>query len=626
MKFGRRAVEFFAALFSKRKRFLEYGLPIVLLSAGLITYLLVSGVKEREASSISNLRDRTFSNAMYHYRLENFERAELLFNRVVERSGSRKKKSTALLFLGNIYYQREAYDRALEYYEDAILHDRKNYNALHNASVALVKLHREEDALRYAKQLYSMNKELPENILLLGNILFSKGRYREAAALYEEGTEGSAGNSDLFSDVFAYNLTVTQLHLADPAISTNSFAQIMGEEKSTGLIKGLSAYQLGILYENTNMEASQEAFEKALHFFPHSDRLAFDLALIQLKNARYENAIALLGGVEEEVIEEHRSMVLGYALFKSGRTKEALELFTAIDTVSPRQDLDYIIGDLYVKAGMPDQAKEYYKRAIEEPGFEGAFINLVRILQEAGAYRDAVEFCEQYAEREPENPLPGILLGDINFKLGNPGEARKWLERAYHLSEQEGQDLLKVAAVWMEHGYHNNALLIYYEILDSDPQNEKVLVRIAEVYRQTGHNKRASTLLERAREKAADLTQYYRLSLLLAVCADTEHAKAIYRELIEDFPYKYEAYYNLSLLLVETGEYEESSHVVKSCLEYGSDLDPQVLGSLHTILGYLHVMLGRREEAQRAFAEAVRLDPESEIPHLNLRTLGLDER
>jgi len=37
-------------------------------------------------------------------------------------------------------------------------------------------------------------------------------------------------------------------------------------------------------------------------------------------------------------------------------------------------------------------------------------------------------------------------------------------------------------------------------------------------------------------------------------------------------------------------------------------------------------MLGRREEAQRAFAEAVRLDPESEIPHLNLRTLGLDER
>jgi hypothetical protein len=75
MKFGQKIRAFFTRLFSGRKRVFEYGLPIILLCAGLVAYLLISGGKEREFSSLSDLRDRTFTTALYLYRLENFERA-----------------------------------------------------------------------------------------------------------------------------------------------------------------------------------------------------------------------------------------------------------------------------------------------------------------------------------------------------------------------------------------------------------------------------------------------------------------------------------------------------------------------------------------------------------------------
>ncbi|HUT65484.1 MAG TPA: tetratricopeptide repeat protein [Spirochaetota bacterium] len=613
-----------------RKRVLEYGLPIVVLCGGLVTYLLVSEGHERGGSPLSDFRDRTFINALYHYRLENLERAELLFMRALESSKSQRKKSTALLFLGNIYYKRKVYDRSLEYYESAISQNSKNLHALHNISLALMMLGREDEALRYAKQLYGMKERLPKNLLLLGDMQFALGNYEDAAAIFSEGSSSSIAddeeNSALSSALFSYNLALSRMRLEDDSLSAELYETIMERDKAPDLIKGLSAYRLGVIYEGSDIGRSEKALENALDFFPSSGELGFNLALLYLKDRRYEQAVSLLRGVNRTVDEEHRQKMLGYALYRNKKYEEALEIFLKYDAASARPDLSYIIGDLYVKTGKPHRALEYYEHAIAEADYGGAFINLVRIFQEEGSYERAKELCEQYAEKEPENPLPRLLLADVLFTLGDPAEARAQLEVAEDLSENHEEDLFKVARVWLDHGYHNNALLIYHGILESQPQNLEVMVRIAAVYLKTGHNERALGLLERVRERTSDLSEFYTVSLLLAGCADTDRAKEVYGELIEDFPYRYDAYYNLSLLLIENGEYEASEQSVRSCMESVEDLDPQVLGNLHSILGYLNVKLGKQEEAMREFAEAKRLDPKSEIPFLNLRVLGAEGR
>jgi len=608
------------------KRVLEYGLPIVVLCGGLVAYLLVSEGHERGFSPLSDFRDRTFINALYHYRLENLERAELLFKRALESSKSQRKKSTALLFLGNIYYKRKVYDRSLEYYESAISQNSKNLHALHNISLALMMLGREDEALRYAKQLYGMKERLPKNLLLLGDMQFALGNYEDAAVIFSEGSASVEVDAKENAALFSYNLALSRMRLEDDSLSAELFETIMERDKAPDLIKGLSAYRLGVIYEGSDIGRSEKALENALDFFPSSGELGFNLALLYLKDRRYEQAVSLLRGVNKTVDEEHRQKMLGYALYRNEKYEEALEIFLKSDAESARPDLSYIIGDLYVKTGKPHLALPYYERAIAEAGYGGAFINLVRIFQEEGSYERAIELCEQYAEREPENPLPRLLLADVLFTLGDPAEARAQLEAAEDLSENHEEDLFKVARVWLDHGYHNNALLIYHGILESQPQDLEVMVRIAAVYLKTGHNERALRLLERVREKTSDLSEYYTVSLLLAGCADTDRAKEVYGRLIEDFPYRYDAYYNLSLLLIETGEYEASERSVRSCLESVEDIDLQVLGNLHSILGYLNARLGKQEEAMREFAEAKRLDPKSEIPFLNLRVLGAEGR
>lgn len=471
-----------------------------------------------------------------------------------------------------------------------------------------------------------MKERPPKNMLLFGNMQFALGNYEDASVIFSEGSASVGADDDENAALFSYNLALSHMRLEDDSFSAELFETIMKRDKTPDLIKGLSAYRLGVIYEDSDIGRSEQALENALYFFPSSGELGFNLALLYLKSGRYEQAVSLLRGVKKTVDEEHRKKMLGYALYKSEKYEEALEISLESDAASARPDLSYIIGDLYVKTGKPHRAISYYERAIAEAGYEGAFINLVRIYQEEGSYERAKGLCEQYAGKEPENPLPRFLLADVLFTLGDPAEARAQLEAAETLSENHEENLFKVARVWLGHGYHNNALLIYHGILQSQPQNLEAMVRIAAVYLETGHGERARRLLERVRERTSDLSEYYTVSLLLAGSADIDRAKAVYRELIEDFPYRYDAYYNLSLLLIETGEYKGSVQSVISCLENVEDIDPQVLGNLHSILGYLNAKLGKQEEAMREFSEAKRLDPKSEIPFLNLRALGAEGR
>ena len=256
METGRWIKEIFRR--ARNRRILEYAVPVILLCAGLITYLIVSRQREGVRSPVSDFRDRTFINALYHYRLENFDRAELLFKRSLESSRSQKKKSSALLFLGNIYYKREAYERALEYYEDAVSHDKRNLSALHNLSLTLMRLEREDDALRNAEKLYGMGEKLPENLLLLGNMRFATGRYDDAAGIYSEEsgsfTAGSDEKTAASQALFRYNRAMASLRVDDTSLASGLFETILELEKTPDLIKGLSAYRLGTIYEGSDTD------------------------------------------------------------------------------------------------------------------------------------------------------------------------------------------------------------------------------------------------------------------------------------------------------------------------------------------------------------------------------------
>jgi len=95
----------------------------------------------------------------------------------------------------------------------------------------------------------------------------------------------------------------------------------------------------------------------------------------------------------------------------------------------------------------------------------------------------------------------------------------------------------------------------------------------------------------------------------------------IYNELIRDFPYRHEAYYNLSLKYIEIKEFEKAIQIINACLENKIGLNQSDLSYLYTISGVAHHSIGHIQKATRAFKFAFELDEGNELSFMNLRMI-----
>ncbi|UCB46787.1 MAG: tetratricopeptide repeat protein [Spirochaetota bacterium] len=603
---------FLTKLVSNRKRSFEFLIPIVLIILGVTTYLILSQKKVDRVSYEADFRDKTLINALYHYRLENLDRAELLFDRALQESKFKKKKSLAELFLGGIYFKRELYEEAIEHYERAVTYNKKNIHALNNIALSYTKMDDINHALSYAQKVYSMKKDLDENLLLLGNIYFTLGRFEEALSMYR------LGNAP--ADIFAYNRARVHAQLGDIETALNIFQSIVDDQQSSSVIRGLSLIWIGLLQEKEDVVKIALNFERALEVFPLSDLLRYNLAVTLLKGEQYEMAVASLKAMGEAT--KRKAELLGFALYRSSHYREALDHYSNMRSVEVQAEHYYISGDLHVKLGQLSQAKPFYEKTLEDSWYEGAFINLFRIYFKEGLYENAKRLCYEFIKNDDSNPLPHVLLADVFFQEGLESEARSYLDIAVALSREGIVSLTRIAEVYYKYGYFNNALYLYHMIRDLKPDHYQAAIRIAEIYLLTGHEQKAKATLERTREMISEIDEYYRVSILLAGCEEIESASALYRRMIDDFPYRYEAYYNLSILYIETGGYEEAIQIIEQCFQTVPGLDTRTLSELYSILGFAQLHLGRVVDAARQFQEARKLDKNNEIPVINLRRMG----
>jgi tetratricopeptide (TPR) repeat protein len=605
---------FFKKLFSDRKRVLELFLPILLIIMGVTAYFIIFQRNEGRVSYEADFRDQTFITALNQYRLGNLDRAELLFERALKETKFKKKKSLAELFLGNIYYKRELYKDAIRRYELAFAYNKRNTHALHNTALAYTRIGNIKEALSYAQKAYTMKKDRDINLLLLGNIYFSLGKFEEALSMYKQGSEPA--------DVFAYNRAVVYAKLGDIDTSAEIFQSIADNRVSStadsgAAVRGLSLIWLGMLKEREGGASTASILERALEIFPSNDLVRYNLAVTLLEGEQYEKAAALLKEVGE--VTGRKSELLGYALFKSGRFMGALNHYNEIEEPENAAEHAYITGDLYVKLGLLEKSEPFYKKALENPKYEGALINLFRVYVKEGLYEDAKRVCNEFMKANDKDPLPHILLADLLFQERRESEARSYLGTAVDLSKDEISSLTRIAEVWEKYGHYNNALFLYHRILSIEPDHYEAAVRIAEIYLITGHKQKARAALERAREMISEISEYYRASILLADAEESRNAISIYKTLINDFPYRYEAYYNLAVLYVEADDYEDSVQIINQCIENVQDLDSHTLSNLHSILGIAQARLGRVVDAEKQFQEARKLDNSNEIPLINIR-------
>jgi len=567
-----------------------------LLLAGILAYFLIQKNNAPNITLRPEVFDKNLREALNYYRLEEYDRCEMLLQHVLARTGKRRIKSMAALYLGNIYFKKNEIEKAVSLYHESISYDRKNINALYNSAAALSKSGRWTQSSETVQRLLSIRPEFRKGLLFLGNLYYSAGQFEAAENLYEQKED----------PVFLFNLAMVYGRMNRKEESIELFTRLADSSDTDEALQGVAAYESAVLNMQDNPNSSVRYLKKARMTFPDSYTVQYNLAHALMKTARFSEAADTLQSIAA-VFSPRSEFVSLYslALMKSRRYKDALNYIIRVYRMTGDEQAAMIAGDIFLESGDFEQAKNYYEKAIKKPSAQNAYVNLIQIYIHQGKYRQALSKCDEFAKRFTDSVLPLICRADVLFSLGDIKHAKEYIQQAV---KNNPADLIVVADLYRRHELYDNALDLYGRILAREPENMQVKEKIAEIYMATGHTDRARLIYEKIRTTASNPVQYYRSTIALASLEYGERDCLLYEKLIQDFPYRYEAYYNLALMLLNSGKYADALSTIKKCLEINLNLEVHVLSKLYSLSGAVYMYMDRFEDAARALKMARTLD------------------
>lgn len=596
----------------EKKRIFEISLAVCVVIFGLALYFTLSTKKKIPPSEEIVYRSASLIEAVNAYRLEELDRAEILFRDSLENAKKKQIKSRAALYLGNISYRRGDYSGALDFFDLAFSLDDSNIYALYNGALACQYGENPAKALRYAQKAYRLSNDFLPNALLLGNIYYATGNHEKALAVFSKHSE-----SDPRVD---YNHACTLLRLDRIEEAETLIKEIARSSSTCSVMRGLAHMMLGVIHEKNTVTGASH-FRQSLEIFPWSSVLKFNLAVLLERMGRYSEAADLLQSIEGSGLSKDFFPLYGRALFMSGRYEAALDLYSSLEGSQEDASFLSIIGDIYLRQNRGKNAEEAYRRALQSRMDDAVFINLVHLLVDNQEHAEAEELCRKERERAPDALVPALCLAEIKFRMKNQREAKQLLEKASSGVQISVDGLLRIARVYSENGYHNNALQLYHRVISLEPSNQEAKEGIAGVYLSTGHLEKAAGAIRSMRPMTDDIEMYYTLSLILAGVDSHETGAGIYSKLIQDYPYRYEAYLNLSLLLMRIRNFDAALSTAQSCLYNVSDLERETVSILYTIIGSAYFSMGDVRESLRWLRKAQEIDEENEAALVNMKLI-----
>ncbi len=172
----------------------------------------------------------------------------------------------------------------------------------------------------------------------------------------------------------------------------------------------------------------------------HSDRAvrAFEEAVSLVERGR--DAAAVTAALEAKSYAPRSGAVrevLGIALYRAGRFREALRELQAYRRITGRLDQNHLIGDAYRAIGAPDKAVEPARDAVharipEEARVEAAVVG-ASALGDLGRYSEALGLLRSFPSRERLAQSFELRLwyvtGDILARTGRTREAAEEFRR-----------------------------------------------------------------------------------------------------------------------------------------------------------------------------------------------------
>lgn len=394
----------------------------------------------------------------------------------------------------------------------------------------------------------------------------------------------------------------------------------LAAQAATGDSAAIEANQLylkALVEENQgNLRAAQEALDKAISLAPDS--------------AYLEKAAAELR-------------------FRQGQLNEASAHIEKALTLDPKNVKYHILaGQIHWALGNQEKAESRFSKAVElDPDEADALVNLALAVTPKNPEK-AIRLYKDFLTRHPEELEIQERLAQLYNGMGDVEKAKAAWERALQIDPDSIRAHLASAQIAEVQHDTTTAITHYQSVLEQDPNNLPLLLRVGELrYRNdemkqayeafsraqsiapnsasanfwlallaenNGDWNQAITYLKPVAEKAAEPGVLLRLSYYYSQSGNRKEAIAILRKLSQDEPE------NTDFLRYLAVAYEQDNQLANAAATAEKLIAIDPTGAEHYFhAGTLYDRLNKFPKAEQALKKAIELDPEF---HMALNYLG----
>lgn len=388
-------------------------------------------------------------------------------------------------------------------------------------------------------------------------------------------------------------------------------------------------------YEDGKMSQALEELETALELNPTNSCWHFDKALALDAVQRYEEAIEAyevalqLAPGDLEILN---SLAVDYT--RTGQYDRAIETFEQIQRLDPRFEPSYcnrIIA--YTEMGLHDLAEQMFYLAQQiNPSCALCFYNIGNSLFVRGQYKKAIGCWTRTAELEPTHPQIHYRIAQAYWSLGDTAQAREYFLRELRANPGDVEVILDFGIFLLEVGEVESAKEKFNRLLEFAPQHPLAVFHLGEIALRQGNRDLAVDLYNQALRGDGTLGgPYYRLAQVALGKGQMQKARAYLISEMRNAPENPDVLISVgSMFLAVASDRSAPSEPWPAgvrrpplrgafgssdldhachCLARARELD-HANPSVHYYLGVASALRDLPEEAEEAFAEALRIKPD----------------
>ncbi len=451
---------------------------------------------------------------------------------------------------------------------------------------------------------------------LLGSSLYVAGRFEEAVAELKKAVQL---NPQELQGHLLLGATLTKLgHNQEAASEWSAALKIDPSSKAAldGQAKSLIA------------AGNYASVIRSLRSVKRDDDLTLDLAIAYRDTGMLdETEQTLKQGLDADPGSDALTGAL-VALYDETNYAAANELAEKIALQKP-DDLEAqrIYLRTLVTLGNNDRAVPLGQKLLAQAPHDADLLNLNGVLErKAGDYQTARKHLEEAVALDPNNSDPRVNLGLVLVQLNDPSGAKMQLEKALALGKDEPQvhfQLAKVLRALGETAEAQQQLALFQQKLKQESDRAIAVSKAAGAAEAVkgGDNQKAAELYRQAcAVEPQNAKLAYELALVLDHLGDRAGERAALEQAIQANPYFVPAQYQLGSMDLQAGDNAGAERQFRLTIDAVPD-NVQAWIGLANALG----AESRFEEARKAVATALLLDPNSEKALSLSRKLAADE-